>query len=184
MQLSNYNPFPTEVPVVIEDNLFLYPFMISPIFLTNKEDIDAITYAMEKNALILLTTTKEGSEGLREVENVHKVGVVGSIMRKVNMPDGRVKILFQGLSKGEMIGELETFSVENMQFQRANVDLIEHQDYDQLRVKALSEVLNEKIKAFSKINNTIPLDLLKTISETDNPYRIVDLVSSLLKLSK
>ena len=184
MQLSNYNPFPTEVPVVIEDNLFLYPFMISPIFLTNKEDIDAITYAMEKNALILLTTTKEGSEGLREVESVHKVGVVGSIMRKVNMPDGRVKILFQGLSKGEMIGELETFSVENMQFQRANVDLIEHQDYDQLRVKALSEVLNEKIKAFSKINNTIPLDLLKTISETDNPYRIVDLVSSLLKLSK
>jgi len=184
MQLSNYEPFPTEIPVVIEDTLFLYPFMISPVFLTKKEDIDAVTYAMEKNSLILLTTTKEGFEGSREEENIHKVGVVGSIMRKVNIPDGRVKILFQGLAKGEIRENLETIEIDDSLFQNALVGLIEHQPYDGLKVKALVEILNEKIKILSKVNNNIPADLLKTISETDNPYRIVDLVSSLLKLSK
>ena len=184
MQLSNYEAFPTQIPVVIEDTLFLYPFMISPIFLTEKEDIDAVTYAMEKNSLILLITTKEGFDGSREEENLHKIGVIGSIMRKVNIPDGRVKILFQGLAKGEIDSSLERGVLGEEEFQSAMVNLIEQGSYDTLTVQALVGVLNEKIKLLSKVNNSIPTDLLKTISETDNPYRIVDLVSSLLKLSK
>jgi ATP-dependent Lon protease len=184
MQLSNYEPFPTQIPVIIEDELFLYPFMISPIFLTKKEDIDAVTYAMDKNALILLTTTKESFEGSREEEHIHAVGVIGSVMRKVNLPDGRVKILFQGLAKGEMKFGLETIEYESLSFQSALVHLVEQASYDKLIIQALVDVLNEKIKLLSKVNNNIPSDLLKTISETDNPYRIVDLVSSLLKLSK
>ena len=184
MQLSNYEPFPTQVPVVIEDNLFLYPFMISPVFLTKEEDIGAVSYAMEKNSLILLTTTKEGFEGSRLEEDIHTIGVIGSVMRKVNLPDGRVKILFQGLVKGEIAGRLETMEIEDTLFQSALVRTIEQETYDVLKVQALVDILNEKIKLLSKVNNSIPSDLLKTITETDNPYRIVDLISSLLKLSK
>ena len=184
MQLSNYEPFPTEVPIVIEDKLFLYPFMISPIFLTKPEDIEAATFAMEKNSLILLTTTKEGFEGSREKEKVQRIGVIGSIMRKVNIPDGRVKILFQGMARGELVGDLDTINVEEISFQSSMVHLLENKKFDELKVTALIGVLNEKIKLYSKVNNNIPADLLKTISETDDPYRIVDLVSSLLKLSK
>lgn len=184
MQLSNYEPFPTQVPVVIEDNLFLYPFMISPVFLSKKEDIDAVTYAMEKNSLILLTTTKEGFEGSRIDDDVHRIGVIGSVMRKVNLSDGRVKILFQGLAKGEIDAPLETMEMEDAVFQSSLVRLIEQASYDVLKIQALSDILNEKIKMLSKVNNSIPSDLLKTISETDNPYRMVDLISSLLKLTK
>jgi len=184
MQLSNYESFPTQVPVLIEDNLFLYPFMISPIFLTKPEDIEAATFAMEKNSLILLTTTKEGEEGSREENNVHRIGVIGSIMRKVNIPDGRVKILFQGMARGERIGDLESVNIDEVLFQSSMVHLLENKEFDTLKVSALMGVLNEKIKLLSKVNNSIPADLLKTISETDDPYRIVDLVSSILKLSK
>jgi len=184
MQLSNYESFPTQVPVLIEDNLFLYPFMISPIFLTKPEDIEAATFAMEKNSLILLTTTKEGEEGSREENNVHRIGVIGSIMRKVNIPDGRVKILFQGMARGERIGDLESVNIDEVLFQSSMVHLLENKEFDTLKVSALMGVLNEKIKLLSKVNNSIPADLLKTILETDDPYRIVDLVSSILKLSK
>lgn len=187
MQLSNYEPFPTQLPIIIEDNLFLYPFMISPIFLSNQEDIDAATYAMEKNSLLFLTTTREGSEGSREEGSLHPIGVVGSIMRKVHVPDGRVKILFQGMAKGELSSPVMTMLVEEneqLEFQSAMVDLIENEAYDELRVLALIDLLNEKLKLLSKVNNNIPSDLLKTISETNEPYRIADLISSLLKISK
>jgi len=184
MQLSNYKPFPTQLPVIIEDNLFLYPFMISPIFLTKSEDIAAATFAMEKNSLIFLTTTKESFEGLRGEDNIQKIGVIGSIMRKVNLPDGRVKILFQGMARGELIGELETVSLDDSEFQTAMIHQLENKKFDVLKVSALVGVLNEKIKLYSKLNSSIPSDLLKTITETDDPYRIVDLVASLLKLSK
>lgn len=184
MQLSNYEPFPTQLPIIIEDNLFLYPFMISPIFLTKKEDIDAATYAMQKNSLLLLTTSKEGFEDSRKEGDLHFIGVIGSIMRKVHIPDGRVKILFQGLAKGEISSEIEEINLESLTFQSAMVKLIKNEAYEELRIQALVGILNEKLKKLSKIQNNIPTDLLKTISETDEPYRISDLVSSLLKITK
>ncbi len=184
MQLSNYEPFPTELPIIIEDNIFLYPFMISPLFLTKKEDIDAATYAMEKNSLIFLTNSKEGFEGSRELDDINTIGVIGSIMRKIHIPDGRVKILFQGLAKGEISSPIETISIEELMFQVATINLVENQFYEELKVKALVKVLNEKLKQLSKIQNNIPSDILKTISETSEPYRIADLVASLLKISK
>ncbi len=184
MQLSNYEPFPTQLPIIIEDNLFLYPFMISPIFLTNEEDIDAATYAMEKNSLLFLTTTKEGREGSREETDINRYGVIGSIMRKVNIPDGRVKILFQGMAKGEMTSALEDLTLSELNFKSSMISVIENESYETLKTQALIGVLNEKLKLLSQVHNNIPSDLLKTIADTDEPYRIADLVASLLKISK
>jgi len=184
MQLSNYEPFPTQLPLIIEDDIFLYPFMISPIFLKEQKDIDAATFAMEKNSLLFLTTTKDGFEGDREIDSINRVGVIGSIMRKVHIPDGRVKILFQGLAKGEIVMPIESVELEKLNFQSSLINLIENREYSNLKVDALIGVLNEKLQVLSKIYGNIPSDLLKTIAETDEPYRIADLVSSILKISK
>jgi ATP-dependent Lon protease len=158
--------------------------MISPIFLTNQEDIDAATFAMEKNSLLLLTTTKEGLEGSRKSEDINKIGVIGSIMRKVHIPDGRVKILFQGLAKGEIVSDIERIEFDELSFMSSMINLIKNKTYNELKTQALIGILNEKLQLLSKIHNNIPQDLLKTISETDEPYRTADLVSSLLKISK
>ena len=186
MQLNNYEPFPTTLPIIVEDSTFLYPFMISPLFLTKKEDIDAVTYAMDNNSLVFITTTREGYEGSREFEDINRVGVIGSIMRKVPIPDGRVKILFQGLGKGEIVSNgIDTVESEDgLIFQSATIDIIYNREYDELKINALISILNEKLQQLSKIQNQIPPDLLKTVSETTEPYRVADLVSSLLKLSK
>ena len=65
MQLSDYERFPATIPVVGEDEMFFYPFMISPIFLSSQPDIDAATVAMENNSLLFVATTKPGQEGER-----------------------------------------------------------------------------------------------------------------------
>jgi len=39
MKLSNYKDFPADIPVIAEDELFLYPFMISPLFLSDENNI-------------------------------------------------------------------------------------------------------------------------------------------------
>ena len=54
MKLSDYETFPTDLPIIVEDNLFLYPFMISPLFLDDEENIAAANKALEKNSLILI----------------------------------------------------------------------------------------------------------------------------------
>ncbi|HEO98355.1 MAG: endopeptidase La [Campylobacterales bacterium] len=178
MQLSDYDAFPTQLPVVVEDELFLYPFMISPIFLSDQKDIDAATMAMEKNSLLFVTSSVSGKEGERSFDAMYKVGVVGSIMRKVHLPDGRVKILFQGLSRARIVQTIEG------EVNQAIIDTVELEPYNELKTNALMDILRGKIKKLSSLNSNIPADLLRTIEENDEPNRIADLVSSMLKLDK
>jgi ATP-dependent Lon protease len=178
MQLSDYDAFPTTLPIVVEDELFLYPFMISPIFLTDQKDIDAATDAMENNSLLFVTSSIPEKEGSRDFNAMYKVGVVGSIMRKVHIPDGRVKILFQGLARGEIIDPVQG------DFNRAMIDIVELDSFDKLKVDALMGILRDKIKQLSSLNSHFPADLVRTIEENDEPHRIADLVSSMLKLDK
>ena len=178
MQLSDYDKFPTVLPVVAEDELFFYPFMISPIFLGSQADIDAATMAMENNSLLFVATTQPGHEGERSYDAIYKTGVVGSIMRKVHMPDGRVKILFQGLARGRAVEQAGSEPL------RAKVEIVENDSYNRLKVDALLNMLREKIKQLSQLNSSIPADLVKTIEENDEPHRIADLVSSMLPLKK
>ena len=178
MQLSDYDKFPTVLPVVAEDELFFYPFMISPIFLGSQADIDAATMAMENNSLLFVATTQPGHEGERSYDAIYKTGVVGSIMRKVHMPDGRVKILFQGLARGRAIEQAGEEPLQVM------VEIVENDSYNRLKVDALLNMLREKIKQLSQLNSSIPADLVKTIEENDEPHRIADLVSSMLPLKK
>ncbi len=178
MQLSDYDNFPNTLPVVVEDELFLYPFMISPIFLTDQKDIDAATEAMENNSLLFVTSSMPGKEGRRDFDSIYKMGVIGSIMRKVHIPDGRVKILFQGLARGRIVEPVPG------EINRAVIDVVEQPAYDKLRAEALMDVLRDKIKKLSTLSSHVPADLVKTIEENDEPQRIADLVSSMLKLDK
>ena len=178
MQLSDYEALPTILPIVVEDELFLYPFMISPIFLTHQKDIDAASEAMENNSLLFVTSSKPGKEGSREFDAMYEVGVVGSVMRKVQIPDGRVKILFQGLTRGKIV------KPEEGEYNRATVDIVKLDNYNKLKADALMDILRDKIKKLSSQNTSIPADLVRTIEENDEPNRIADLVSSMLKLDK
>jgi ATP-dependent Lon protease len=178
MQLSNYSPFPTILPVIAEDDLFLYPFMISPLFLNDEKNIAAATEAIENNSLVIVCPVKPEHEGGRDSSSVYDAGVIGSIMRKVVLPDGRIKILFQGLARGHIM------EFSNDDPLRAHVDIIASEGVSNLKMDAILEILREKVRALAQVSNYFPADLLRTIEENHEANRIIDLICSSIKLKK
>ncbi len=179
MQLSNYGSFPADLPVIAEDELFLYPFMISPLFLSDESNMAAASDAIDNNTLVIVCPTRPEHETERDFDALYDAGVVGSIMRKVALPDGRIKVLFQGLSRGRVLER-----IEDGDFLRAQVDIIEPRPIQALKMDAILEVLREKVRTLSQISNYFPADLLRTIEENHEYDRIADLVSSSVKLKK
>ncbi|MDQ7043213.1 MAG: endopeptidase La [Sulfurimonas sp.] len=178
MKLSNYGEFPADLPVIAEDELFLYPFMISPLFLSDEKNINAATKAIEDNSLVIVCTTKAGKEGEREYDSLYDAGVVGSIMRKVALPDGRVKVLFQGLARAKSINEVSTEPLI------AHVDIMEPTEVHTLKIDAILEVVREKVRTLSAVSGYFPPDLLRTIEENHDHNRVIDLICSTVKLKK
>ncbi len=178
MQLSHYSSFPTDIPIIAEDELFLYPFMISPLFLSDEKDIKAAALAIENNSLVLVCPTKSAEEGSHDFEGIYKAGVIGSIMRKVALPDGRTKVLFQGLARGKITKEIESDPMV------ATVDIIESSVENDLKMDAVLEIVREKVRTLSQVSSYFPPDLLRTIEENHEHERIADLICSSIKLKK
>jgi ATP-dependent Lon protease len=178
MKLSNYGEFPTDIPVIAEDEIFLYPFMISPLFLSDEKNIKAATKAIEDNSLVIVCPTKPLHEGERDYDALYDAGVVGSIMRKVSLPDGRVKVLFQGLARAKSLYKVSDDPLI------AHVDVLNATEVDSLKIDAILEVVREKVRALAAVSNFFPPDLLRTIEENHDHNRIIDLICSTIKLKK
>tara|TARA_R110002033_G_scaffold10172_7_gene33384 strand:+ start:13522 stop:15939 length:2418 start_codon:yes stop_codon:yes gene_type:complete len=179
MDLTNYDEFPQELPLIIEDEVFLYPFMIAPLFLNNKTNISAVEKAINENKLVIVAVSKDGQESQERADGqFYDVGVIGNIMRKVSLPDGKIKVLFQGLAKGR----ISEFKLDNPDV--CQVELIETKPYSLESVTSILNILRENVGKLSKINTKFPVDLIKTIDENNDAVRIADLISSVLKVTK
>ena len=88
------------MPIISELDHFLYPFMISPVFISNLNFIKTVEFAMNHSLPIIITPIKPNAD-VEEltINKIYPAGVIGSIMRKTILPDGRIKILFQGIKK-------------------------------------------------------------------------------------
>ncbi len=170
--------FPAQLPVIVEDELFLYPFMITPLFLSDEENIEALNLALESQSPILVVPTKAQNEGARKFDAVYDVGVIGTVMRRVPLPDGRVKILFQGTSKGRIVSKVGQKPL------RAVVDVLHEKRPENTKSDALLTVLREKVRDLAALSHFFPPDLLKTIEESAEPSRVCDLILSSLRLKK
>ena len=178
MELANYDKFPQILPLIIEDDIFLYPFMIAPIFLSGEHNIKSAEEAISENKLVMVTVSKPGLEGKRGVNDYYDVGIVGNIMRKITLPDGKVKILFQGLEKGiieEITGSMPI---------KVMTKLLKIDSYDKEQINATINILKDVAQKYAKLNKQFPSDLIATINANEDPNRIADLISSVLKLSK
>ena len=178
MELENYDDFPQELPLIIEDDVFLYPFMIAPLFLGDETNIKAVELAIEENKLVMVTVSKPGHEESRTEDSFYDVGVIGNIMRKVSLPDGKIKVLFQGLVKGK----IDSFDMKNKA--RAQVSVIEHTIDNEDKLNSLIDILRDQVKILSRLNSKFPSDLIKTIDENNDASRIADLISSVLRVKK
>ncbi|CAJ98921.1 endopeptidase La [Helicobacter acinonychis] len=171
--------FPRILPVLVEEDTFLYPFMIAPIFLQNNASIKAVAYAKSNKSLVFIACQKDK---LNDNEApYYDVGVIGSIMREADMPNGRVKLLFNGIAKGRI---LEPAKENEQGFLEAQISPIEYLEYDKENIQAIVEVLKEKVITLANVSSLFPPDLIKALEDNDDPNRIADLIAAALRLKK
>ena len=178
MRLKDYDSFPDTLPMIIEDDMFLYPFMIAPLFIKSDLNKRAVEYAIDNNKLLVVTMSMDEATTKDNTTKFYNVAIAGNVMRKVSLPDGRIKVLFQGLTK---VIIQEVVSTEPLQ---VVVDHLVNEPYNSIEVNAILDILRKDISQLSKLNRQFPADLIKTIEDNNDPDRIADLISSVLKLSK
>src|SRR5688572_33229414 len=94
---------PDELPLLPIRDVVVYPYMIIPLFVGREPSIRAVNEALAKDRLIFLAAQKEITDENPTPESIFPIGTISMIMRMRKLPDGRVKILVQGLMKGTVL---------------------------------------------------------------------------------
>src|SRR6478736_8310271 len=93
---------PNELPVLPLRDIVIYPFMIVPLFVSREKSIRAVDKALGEDRMILLTCQKDLDKEEPQQDDLYKVGTVAVIMRMLKLPDGRIRILVQGVSRAQV----------------------------------------------------------------------------------
>src|SRR5262244_2307165 len=99
---------PDQLPLLPVRDIVVFPYMVLPLFVGREMSIKAIEAALAGNRMIFLSTQKALDVENPAPDDIHVIGTVGIIMRMLKLPDERIKILVQGLSKAKIADYIQT----------------------------------------------------------------------------
>jgi ATP-dependent Lon protease len=166
---------PDNLPVLPVRDIVVFPYMILPLFVGRDMSIKAIEFSLNSNKMVLLLTQKDLNIENPTPEDLFSVGTVAVVMRMLKLPDGRVKILVQGLSKARALNYLQTEP-----FFKAFIEKIEDQKSEKLTIEDEALIRNVKgqLEKVVSLGKSILPDIMGIVENIEEPGRLADLVAS------
>ena len=169
---------PEVLPLLPIRDIVIYPYMMLPLFVGRDVSIRAVEESLSRDRLIFLVAQKNSAEEAPNPSDINRVGTIASIMRMLKLADGRVKILVQGLSKGEV----DTYLRERPFFEVKIRKVIEPTLPEvPIEVEALMRTAKEKIEQILNLKN-LPPEIVMVTDNISDPGVLADLVASNLRL--
>ncbi len=170
---------PEVLPVLPLRDIVVFPFMIVPLYVSRPNSIAAVDYALSQNRMILLVAQKNAQDEDPGADDIFRMGTVGIIMRMLKLPDGRLRILVQGVMRAK---------IESMDFSgpfiAASVQALREPEAQATTIKAEALVRNIKsaMEQANQLGKNIAAEIMVIISNLDDPGRLADIVAANLDL--
>lgn len=181
--VTNYDgeqvEIPTSLPMLPVRDIVVFPYMIIPLFVGRSSSIRSVEESLARSdRLILLSSQKEIGDEHPSPEGIYKTGTVAMIMRMRKLPDGRIKILTQGLCKANILDFTQTQPFFEVKIQK----LAETSSGDITEVEALMRNVREQLEKVIALGKILTPDILMVLDDISDPGRLADLVASNLGL--
>ncbi|MDI6744347.1 MAG: endopeptidase La [Thermodesulfovibrionales bacterium] len=166
---------PQSLPVLPIRDIVVFPYMILPLFVGREMSIKAIEHALNTNKMVMLLTQRDLNAENPSPSDLYPVGTVGLIMRMLKLPDGRVKVLVQGLTKAKTVKFLK-----EKPFFTASIEKITDTQPEEITIEteAIMRTVKEQIDKTVSLGKTILPDIMIVIENLEDPGKLADLIAS------
>lgn len=170
---------PSKLPVLLLRDIVVFPYMIAPLFVGREKSKNAIDHSLATHRMILLLTQKDMEVEDPKREDVYDIGTVALIMRMLKLPDGRVRILAQGLIRAK----IESFE-EEQSFIQAQVSILHEPEMKEKTIEneALVRNVRSGLEKATSLGKNIPPEVLIIAANVEEMGRLADLTAANLDL--
>ncbi|RQW77435.1 MAG: endopeptidase La, partial [Geobacter sp.] len=166
---------PDILPLLPVRDVVVYPYMILPLFVGREISIAAVDHALSRDRLIFLATQKDVSDEEPAPDAIYSVGTVAMIMRMWKLPDGRVKILVQGLAKGRVSEYVSTKPFYSVRMERISEPAVVE---NSLESEALIRTVKEQLVKIIALGKVISPEVMVIVENMQEPGSLADLIAS------
>ena len=170
---------PKELPVLMLRDIIVFPYMVVPLFVGREKSKNAIDYVLSTDRMIFLVTQKNMNIEEPKSKDIYKMGTVAIVMRMLKLPDGKVRILAQGLIRA-VIKEL----IEDKSFYSAKIKVVHEieEKKSPIEKEALIRNVREGLEKASTLGKNIPPEIMIIAANLEDPSRLSDLTVANLDL--
>jgi ATP-dependent Lon protease len=170
---------PDLLPVLPLKDAVVFPYIIVPLSVAREADVAAVDRALADDRLVLLAAQRSPLLDDPGADDLHPVATVGQIMRMLKLPDGRIRILVQGLARVQ----IEHVAAGGPFLQAHIARLDETNAEESLHVEALMRSVKESLDRAAGLGKGISPEVLVIAANVGEPGRLADLVASNLELT-
>lgn len=168
----------TTIPLLPLRGLLVFPSMVLHLDVGREKSIASIEKAMVEKKIIFLTAQKKVSVTEPKKDDIFAIGTVAKINHMIKLPNGTIRVLVEGLYRGEMTryihNDSDSVSVEVKK-------LIEERG-DANEEEALMRSLLEQFERYITVSQKMTKETLESVSDIDEPGRFADMITSHLSL--
>jgi len=170
---------PDVLPVLPLRDIVIFPFMIVPLYVSRDRSIKAVDQALADNRMILLVAQKRQDDEDPGPEDVYSVGTVALIMRMLKLPDGRIRVLVQGIGRAR----IQSFEEGHPHLQARVEPVVEPEVKEKgLEVEALMRNVKAALEKSANLGKPISPEVIVIATNMEEPGRLADLTASNLDL--
>ena len=89
----------TVLPLLPIRGIVVFPYMVLPLPIGREASVRAVERALESDRRLLLVAQHQAAMDEPQPDDLYHIGTLASVLRTIKLPDGRLKLLVQGLSK-------------------------------------------------------------------------------------
>jgi len=170
---------PENIPVLVLRDIVVFPYMIVPLYVGRVKSKRAIDNALNGDRMILLLTQKDATVENPKEDEMYRMGTVALIVRMLKLPDGRMRVLAQGISRAKV-----KVINDNGKLRVAKINIIEDKESKRLSIKdkAIIKNVREKFEQTAKLGKQIPNEIFVIAENIKEPGKLADIIASNLDL--
>lgn len=169
-----------ELPLLPLRDVVVYPHMVIPLFVGRPKSIKALEAAMQDGKQVLLVAQKDPASDDPDLQAVHAHGTVANILQMLKLPDGTVKVLAEGKSRGHIQASLG----DGDGYWRVLVEVGQEEPVlGDMENTVLRRVLLDQFEEYAKHGKKVPAEFLSSLADVENVARLTDLIAAQMSLS-
>ena len=158
-------------------DIVVFPHMIVPLFVGREKSVRALEAVMKDDKQILLVAQKNAAQDEPGTDDIYRVGPVSTILQRLKLPEGTVKVLVEGSRRAVITG----FTDVDAYFE-ADVKAVPDEEADTKELEALGRTVVGQFEQYIKLNKKIAPEVLVSLNQIEEPSKLADTISAHLAL--